>query len=235
MKYKIGNLLFKLRSFTPIPLLLAVGFFKPQKSGELGELILILSLGLLIFGELIRILVVGYSAEGTSGREVYLRADDINTSGIYSLMRNPLYLGNLIIYNGLLLIIFNPILFLIMNLFFCIQYYFIICSEENFLEKKYGEHYLKYRNSTNKVIPNFKKFKPAVVEFKAKKVLFKEVDSIFNMIIMWIGFLLYRIYYLKGSIKEPIWFYISGGIVIITYIIIRIKKKHLRDQVFPCP
>jgi len=64
-----------------------------------GELIF---LGVSILGETIRIFTVGYAPRNTSGRNTIAGqiADELNTSGIYSLVRHPLYLGNFFIWLG---------------------------------------------------------------------------------------------------------------------------------------
>jgi protein-S-isoprenylcysteine O-methyltransferase Ste14 len=61
----------------------------------------ILCLFVSFFGFFIRCYTIGYVPEGTSGRnEKNQKADSLNTDGIYSLMRNPLYFGNFFMYLG---------------------------------------------------------------------------------------------------------------------------------------
>ena len=50
-------------------------------------------------GEAIRIFTVAYTPAGTSGRNTKQQlADTLNTTGIYSLLRHPLYLGNFFMF-----------------------------------------------------------------------------------------------------------------------------------------
>jgi protein-S-isoprenylcysteine O-methyltransferase Ste14 len=134
---KVGNVLFKWRSFTPIPLIaLVFVIFKPV---NLNEKNIILNLGGLLIsllGEMIRIIAVGYSFTGTSGRETFLRADALNTTGIYAIVRNPLYIGNFLMFTGIVIVFSNAFAVLVFALFLILQYYFIILSEENFLQEK---------------------------------------------------------------------------------------------------
>jgi protein-S-isoprenylcysteine O-methyltransferase Ste14 len=54
------------------------------------------------FGLAVRILTVGYVPRRTSGRNTKAQvANTLNTTGMYSLMRHPLYLGNYLAVLGL--------------------------------------------------------------------------------------------------------------------------------------
>ena len=101
-----GNWFFRWRSYVLlgfIPLgIYALSFPEPietlfgataDSAWEMG-CILIAFLGLGI-----RAMVVGQTPAGTSGRNTHGQvAEVLNTTGLYSVTRNPLYLGNAIIY-----------------------------------------------------------------------------------------------------------------------------------------
>jgi len=225
-KLKIGNFLFKHRSFTPIPLIALVFIiFKPV---DLNEKNIILNLGGLfisILGETIRIIAVGFSFTGTSGRETFLRADALNTTGIYAIVRNPLYIGNFFMFTGIVIVFSNVFAVLVFALFLILQYYFIILSEENFLTKKYGESYETYCSQVRRILPTFKNYKGNQNPFSLKKVIFKENDSIFNMLMMLLLVLLYKERIFSGQIFQPILYIIPGGILVTLYVMIKIIKK----------
>src|SRR5659263_393560 len=97
---KSGNWLFRRRSWLPvIVLVLAAGYlFIANRSviyfNLTWELICIL---VSVAGELIRSYTVGHVQRNPSGRNVIGQmADELNTSGIYSVVRHPLYLGCLL-------------------------------------------------------------------------------------------------------------------------------------------
>ena len=55
-------------------------------------------------GLIVRCVTVGYVPRGTSGRNTRSQvAETLNTTGIYSITRNPLYLGNFLIMVGVTL------------------------------------------------------------------------------------------------------------------------------------
>ena len=92
-----GRQLFKVRSFTPIPLILFMLFCF---YGELEKHILTWSCGLflLVGGESIRLLSLRYIGKFSRTRKKKARM--LVTSGPYALVRNPLYWGNLLIILG---------------------------------------------------------------------------------------------------------------------------------------
>jgi hypothetical protein len=110
---KQGLFFFRWRSY--LPLLLAVLSFpafchyQPLCENHILNLcweLFALFVGL--FGLVIRSLVVGYAPARTSGRNVREHiADSLNITGMYSLTRNPLYLGNFFVWLAPLLLLHN--------------------------------------------------------------------------------------------------------------------------------
>jgi len=225
-KIKLGAFLFKHRSFTPLPFIVAVFFlFEPVNYWKYNLWVNLLGLVLTLFGEAIRIISVGYSFHGTSGRESYLRAENLNVSGIYSLVRNPLYIGNFFIFSGLMVVFANAVSLMLIALFLYIQYYFVILTEENYLKEQYGPQYEEYCRHVNRIIPKFKNYQKNKNEFSLKKVVFKENDSIFNLFIMFLLVLLYKEKVFLGYIENSSLFIIAGSIALASYIILKIVKK----------
>ena len=141
--------LFSNRSFTPIPLVLAILYLS-----SLSYPYFIIGIGLIVVGESIRIYGVRFAGGATRTREV--GAPSLCTSGHYSRCRNPLYLGNMIIYCGVVLMAGGqflwPLLFIVF-VFFTLQYSMIISLEEETLVKLFGNEYQLYRESVPKLFP----------------------------------------------------------------------------------
>jgi protein-S-isoprenylcysteine O-methyltransferase Ste14 len=225
-KLKVGNFLFKYRSFTPVPFILLVFIvFMPMDSTGEDMYFNIIGFLISIFGQFIRSVAVGYAFYGTSGREKYLRAEALNVEGIYSIVRNPLYIGNFFLFSGLLVVFSNPFALILIGSFLFLQYYFIIHAEENYLKNKYSDQYLSYINTVPKIIPRFSLFKKPQNKFNLKKVIFKENDSVFNMLMMFNIMLFYKKKIFYGSVPH-LYFYIAfGAILILLYIFLKIIKK----------
>ena len=141
--------LFSNRSFTPIPLVFAILYLS-----SLSYPYFIIGIGLIVVGESIRIYGVRFAGVATRTREV--GAPSLCTSGPYSRCRNPLYLGNMIIYCGVVLMAGGqflwPLLFIVF-VFFTLQYSMIISLEEETLVKLFGNEYKLYRESVPKLFP----------------------------------------------------------------------------------
>ena len=74
-------------------------------------------------------------------------AKDLVTDGIYAHVRNPMYLGNLLIAAGICLLYGSPWLYAGMFPFFVLVYVSIVAEEERFLASKFGDGYAAYCES----------------------------------------------------------------------------------------
>jgi protein-S-isoprenylcysteine O-methyltransferase Ste14 len=147
----LGRWLFRWRSFTPLPVLAALVWLEFHRSTGSTRLPLAWALGAVTLcglGQALRAYVRGVVPLSTSGQGLQLAAGSLNTGGAYRFCRNPLYLGNLLIFAGLLALAFgpdrNPLAIAAGLAFFFFEYHFIIRAEENFLENRFGEAYRDY-------------------------------------------------------------------------------------------
>ena len=183
-----------------------------------------LGLVVFLFGVMSRGITIGleYIVRGGLYRQIY--ADKLVTSGIYSICRNPMYFGNILILLGVG-IFANSALFVFLTIpIFMILYAAIILAEQSFLENKFGEEYKLYKQNVNAIIPDFTKIKEAFKgqEFNLKKVIRKEYNSFFLYLV---GLLLLLLYQKHISF---IYFLIIGGILLVSYLTIRFLKKKNR-------
>ena len=107
----LGQFLFRLRSFTPVPVIAALAFLLARSRGtpgpggsEVDAALNVLGLAVALAGQALRFYTLGLVPEGTSGQGNVIEASTLNTRGPYAYVRNPLYLGNLGICLGLMLI-----------------------------------------------------------------------------------------------------------------------------------
>lgn len=71
------------------------------------------------------------------------------TNGLYRISRNPMYLGFYLMSLSAMVGTLNVIIALI-GLYSILIYHFIILAEEKFLERSFGEEYLKYKEKTRR-------------------------------------------------------------------------------------
>lgn len=208
LKLRIGDQCFRFRAISVVPIILICFFvFNPDDMGRFNTLISISGFAIALFGGLIRMTSVGFSKPVTSGRENYLKAENLNTSGLYSLVRNPLYVGNFFIYNGVIIAYSSINALILLNIFFVLNYYFIILSEENFLKKQFGKEYREYLETIPNVIPNFKNYKKNEGKFSFLKVFLREKNTTFYWILLYVVSLLLKQYKLNDGAIDNFWYH----------------------------
>ena len=183
---KLGNFFFKIRSFTPIPFIIALLYFANPTRLSVPIGILFITIG-----ELLRIWAVGY-AGGTTRATALGAARDLVTTGPYSYVRNPLYLGNLLLSIGVTL--FTNIYWLIPVLIigYFIQYMPIIAVEETYLLESCGQVYVEYQAEVSRFLPNFRPYTcPSTHDFSWERA-FKSERRTLTAIICVIGLILVR-------------------------------------------
>src|SRR5438067_13855305 len=144
MLQRVGRVLFRWRSFTPVLLVLAALPLIWRSRGPASPLWPVAGLALCAAGQALRAWVLGQVPDGTSGQNEKLIAVSLNTDGPYALTRNPLYLGNLCICLGLCLVAHSWLLLVLSAALFALQYRAIIAAEEDFLREQFGAAFDAY-------------------------------------------------------------------------------------------
>ncbi len=134
-------------------------------------------------GLVIRCITVGYVPKGTSGRNTKRqKAESLNTTGMYSILRHPLYLGNFFIMLGAASFIEVWWLTLIFVLSFWLYYERIIIAEEEFLRRKFGNVYVDWSEKTPAFLPRFRNWQKPELPFSFKAVAAREYTTLFAII-----------------------------------------------------
>ena len=150
---RIGAVLFRHRGWLPVPFLLVPLLAR----GAMGPRNWIIGVVLIVLGEAIRL--AGVSAAGTVTRRRSRTVQRLVTYGIFAWMRNPLYVGNFLIWMGFAVI--SGVLWFIplAVLLFAIEYTLIVRYEEGVLESIFGQEYLAYKQRTPRWFPQPPKVK----------------------------------------------------------------------------
>jgi len=187
---KQGCWLFRWRSYLPLfilPILLLALRNSEYLEKVVGEGVEDfwegLCMAISFVGFSIRCFTVGYVPEGTSGRnKSRQKAETLNTTGMYSIVRHPLYLGNFLIVLGITSFIgvwWCPV---IVILAFWLYYERMMFAEEEFLRRKFGDRYLKWAERTPAFLPKFKNWQQPSLPFSFRNVLRREYSGFFGII-----------------------------------------------------
>lgn len=236
---KSGHTMFRLRSYLPLlilgPLLIAMREsvqIEDAVGDPIEDIWVFFCFFISMFGLFIRAYTVGHVPKGTSGRNTQSqRADDLNVTGLYSIVRNPLYLGNFIIILGVLLSIKVWWLVLLGALAFFIYMERIILAEEKFLAETYGTQYTDWRDNTPVILPNFKLWQKPELPFSLKTVLRREYPGLLA-----IG----AAFYITEMITDVVfegeglieWFFedIAWSIMMGTFLVIGLTLRYLKKH-----
>lgn len=140
-------MLFRNRGWLPVPFI-AVPLLAPgtQRAGTWIAAAL-----LVVIGEAFRL--TGVAAAGTVTRRRSRAVQRLVTYGVFGWVRNPLYVGNLFAWLGV--VVASGVLWFlpVAALLFAAEYFYIVRFEEGVLESTFGEEYLAYKRATPRWLP----------------------------------------------------------------------------------
>ncbi len=228
---KQGNWLFKYRSYLPL-LIFAPGLgWYIYLSFERGFVnpwwldIIFLVIGFL--GLFIRIVTVGFTPKGTSGRNTTEGqvAETLNTSGIYSTVRHPLYLGNFFMWLAPVLMITDIWFAMFFCAFYWIYYERIMFAEEAFLRRKFEKEYFAWAEKTPAFFPKLSNYKKSNLDFSVKNVLKREYNGFFNLILIMTSFRVIAFAIVDEEFYLDLAWIIVFGAGLLIFLILKILKK----------
>lgn len=184
---KIGDFFFKWRNIVFPVVLLSLFISFPPPAEYFGSAMLesgkdAAALLLVLAGLGLRAATIGwaYIKRGGLNKQVY--ADKLVTSGFFGLSRNPLYVGNMMIYAGIFIFHGHPAVILIGIALYYFIYESIIAAEECFLKQKFGEDYLEYCKKVPRWRLDFSNYKDSTagMSFSFVRAVVKDYTTIFN-------------------------------------------------------
>jgi protein-S-isoprenylcysteine O-methyltransferase Ste14 len=229
-----GNFLFRYRSYLPVIILLIgiilyvekemTTLFRDSDSKAWYELF---CFAICMFGLFIRSYTLGYVAERTSGRNTTEGqvADTVNTTGMYSMVRHPLYVGNFFMWLGIAAFTMN-FWFLIAFIFmYWVYYERIMYAEEEFLTGKFGDAYTRWAAKTPAFIPSFNNFIAPSQPFNFRKVIRQEKTGLLNVFLVILVLKIASAWYTGDrSLIETPWI-LGFSFSLMLYIIVKILQK----------
>ena len=173
-------------------------------------------------GAMIRIVTSGFAAHGTSGRiKSAPEAAELNMTGPYSLVRNPLYVGRIVNYTGLAMLSGSLFYSVIVFIFSVLIYVRISNYEAAFLRMKFGEQFDKWAAETPLLAPRLTGWVKPKYAFWWKRMVWREQHKLFQLAsgIFLAWFARRGFDFAAIAPAEWIWVYAFGGIVALRLLI----------------
>jgi protein-S-isoprenylcysteine O-methyltransferase Ste14 len=227
-----GNWLFRWRSYIPVllvvPMLAAMYHpdFLSQHRTE-PDWWALFCMGVSMAGLGIRIAAVGHAPAGTSGRNTKdgQIASVLNTTGMYSIVRHPLYVGNFTIWLGVAMYCKLWWLTAIVALLFWIYYERIMFAEEEFLRRKFGADYERWAENTPAFFPKLHGWTRPNLPFSLRSVLRREYPGLFGIVACFFGLKAFdRAILANNWAVDPMWtgIFVAG---LAAFLILRTLKR----------
>lgn len=245
-----GRWLFRWRSYVPLVLLPLIAVALPEEervSNAIGpaaeHVVFFVSLAISFLGLLIRWLTVAFVTPGTSGRNTReQRADRLNTTGMYSVVRNPLYLGNFLAMLGVLACVKVWWVVAIFSLCYWLYIERVIAVEEGYLAEKFGDAYGTWAAATPAFLPKFHGWRQPEERFSLPFLLRREYNGVLAVGAAFFGLEFVLDVFVQHQsvahwLEEDRAWAILGGTTLAVFVLLRFLKKHthLLDAARPQP
>lgn len=148
-------------------------------------------------GQLVRAVTIGfrYVIRGGRGRRVY--AEDLVTDGVYGLVRNPMYVGNLLIVVGVAIAANSWATIFLGVPLAVFMYVCIVAAEEQYLLGRFGEAFKAYCRDVPRWLPRpgalFRPSEP--MQFRWRRLVVKEYGTPFGWITVIIAVTLFNFWH----------------------------------------
>jgi protein-S-isoprenylcysteine O-methyltransferase Ste14 len=228
-----GNWLFRNRSWIPLvalaALLAGLPFSARPVDGTAWLAWEAFCVALSLSGLAVRALAIGTKPRGTSGRNRRVQnAQALNTTGIYSVVRHPLYLGNALMWAGITVYPRQWTAAVFVAAFFWIFYERVMLAEEEFLRGRFGAEYERWAERTPAFLPAVGRWTAPALPFSLRAVLKAEYPGFLAVAVL---FCILRagldLVHLHTVLIRPFWLAFLG-IGVAAYLLLRTLRKHTR-------
>ncbi|MFN0152471.1 MAG: methyltransferase family protein [bacterium] len=202
---RIGNLFFKIRNaLFPIVFIVIALATRPLPflgSEARDPWLDAFGIAIALSGQALRGLVIGLAYIGRGGKDKKVYAETLVQDGIFAHSRNPLYVGNILVFLGLFVVLNSTIGYLVGIPFFFFAYYAIVLAEEDFLGRKFGGEYAAYRARVPRYLPTLDGLGETIhsMKFDWRRLIRKEYGSTFTWITTAFALLLWERFVWRGA------------------------------------
>ncbi|MDR2215488.1 MAG: isoprenylcysteine carboxylmethyltransferase family protein [Nevskiaceae bacterium] len=201
-------------------------FADPLQAAALGFVIALL-------GQAVRIVTIGYEYIIRGGRDRRVYAENLVTEGVYSVSRNPMYVGNLLILLGLTVSSDSWTCVAIAVPLFVFVYIAIVAAEENFLRGKFGDAFNRYCADVPRWLPGPGQLSALLKQgrFHWKRVVVKEYGTPMGWITMLMLVMLWQLRRagLLDAHRQSLAVLLAlFGVLCVAYLTVRVLKRSRR-------
>ena len=228
-----GTWLFRRRGSLPLllfPLLLAAAAYAPTVTTPgLAAAWDGLCVAIALSGLAVRAAAVGFVPKDTSQRNSGRpQAESLNTTGLYSVVRHPLYLGNYLAWLGVALFPrawWSPV---IVSLVFWLYYERIMFAEEEYLRRRFEREYAAWASATPAFLPRLRGWRPPAERFSLLTVLRREHSGLLALIASLTALEVVREHAVTGRLRlDPGWG-MALGVTLVLCLTVRTIKHRTR-------
>ena len=166
----VGQFFFRFRNaIFPLVMLCAVLLARPQYSfgsAAMDWLVDLFGIALILAGQILRVITIGYEYIRRGGRDGQVYAEGLVQGGVFAHCRNPLYLGNILMASGFLVVLGQGWLIAVGVPLVVFIYIAIVAAEEDYLSRQFGDQYAAYRERVNRWLPKWKGFSASVATMR---------------------------------------------------------------------
>ena len=239
----IGNFLFRFRNQLFPAIIVVLFLLMPPPALVLDNPLLTLgkdavAILVILAGLALRATVVGYKYIQRGGLKKKVYAKDLVTEGMFGVCRNPLYVGNMLLYTGIFLLHGNPLLIVAGVSLFAFMYQCIVYAEEAFLLRTFGEAYRAYCRDVPRWMLRLSNFSQSTegMTFNIRRVVGKDYSTVSAAMIAILATEMYKLATYEPSGRNTGVLAVLGGamaLVGIATAVISYKKRRgaFRDLV----
>jgi hypothetical protein len=155
-------------------------------------------------------------------------ARSLNVTGMYAVVRHPIYLGNFLMWFGMALLPRCWWFTVMTVLIFWLYYERIMFAEECFLLEQFGEEYRQWAARTPAFLPKFKNWVKPGLTFSLKSAISREYSTFFTIIVLFTFFKVMVGWLSRGTPVPDLPTTVLFFLGLLTYLSIRVLKKNTR-------
>ena len=186
---------------------------------------------IVLLGEAVRLVTIGFEYIHRGGKEGRVYAGRLVQGGVFGLVRNPMYIGNVLIAVGMTMFLRSPLGYVILIPLFLFLYQALIAAEEAYLRDRFGIDYENYCANVNRFAPRLDRIPQAFtgMRFDWRRSLRKDLGTVVGLMMGLILIPIWRTYLLYGwsvtgsTISFPL--KLSLALTLGYLILLRLKKS----------